>query len=98
MTDVDRSTDDLLIEIQDELMHARFRFDALKLIFKSFEDTRAASACQEVFDLASRSSAVCRSSSTRLPGACWKTRNRPDDLGFSQLPLDRVSELLSCPT
>ena len=53
MTDVNRSTDDLLIEIQDELMHARFRFDALKLIFKSFEDTRAASACQEVFDLAS---------------------------------------------
>ena len=53
MTDVDHSTDDLLIEIQDELMHARFRFDALKLIFRSFDDTRAATACQEVFDLAS---------------------------------------------
>ena len=52
MTEVDRSTDDLLIEIQDELMPARFRFHALKLIFKSFND-RAASACEEVFDLAS---------------------------------------------
>ena len=34
-------------------MHARFRFDALKLIFKSLDDTRTATACQEVFDLAS---------------------------------------------
>jgi hypothetical protein len=53
MIEVDSSTDDLLIEIQDELMHARFRFDALKLIFKSLDDKRAASACQEVLELAS---------------------------------------------
>ena len=56
MADVEDSTHSiakLLIEIQDELMHARFRLDPLELIFEGLEDTRAASACQEVFDLAS---------------------------------------------
>ena len=77
MTNADRSTDDLLIEIQDELMRARFRFDALKLIFKSLDDTRTATACQEVSTSPARSLAVCRRSSTRSPGVSGKTRNRP---------------------
>ena len=85
MTEVDRSTDDLLIEIQDELMPARFRFQALKLIFKSFNDgqrvpVRRSSTSQV------RSLVACRSSSARWPRACRHTRNRPDSFVLMAVP------------
>ena len=41
-----------VIEAKDRLEHARYRLDALELIFEGLKDERAQAAAQEVFGLA----------------------------------------------
>ena len=41
-----------VIEAKDHLEHARYRLDALELIFEGLKDGRAQAAAQEVFGLA----------------------------------------------
>lgn len=90
MTDQSVDVDDLrkqAIDAKEALERARYRIDALDLIFEGVDDPRVRAACQEVFALAleklgevdDRLDAIYRDLST----VARETRDRAPDRGDS---------------